>query len=193
MNEILKILNENSINGFHLKGGTDKADTHSYDKFYSELFSEYKNNNGTLLEIGAYNGGSTLLWHEYFKNFNIVSIDIINNYAENISNKLNKSRHEFILKDAYKKSTVKLLKDKYINGFDIIIEDGLHTVETQIFTIKEYFKLLNNNGIMVIEDIQSEEDAKKIMDLKIKCKSKELIDLRKNKNRYDDLVIVIKK
>jgi hypothetical protein len=193
MNDILEIINKNNINGFHLKGGTDKADTHSYDVFYSTLFSELRNTNGTLLEIGTYNGGSSLLWHEYFKNFKIVMTDVQNNIAENVLLKLEKERHEIIIHDAYKKNNVKKLKEKYLEGFDIIIEDGAHTLETQIFTIKEYFKILKKGGILIIEDIQSYDDAQVLLNINLRCKSKEIIDLRKNKNRYDDLLIVIKK
>ena len=41
--------------------------------------------------------------------------------------------------------------------FDIIIDDGPHTLESMIYIIKNYTQLLNNNGILIIEDVQAIE------------------------------------
>jgi hypothetical protein len=55
--------------------------------------------------------------------------------------------------------------------------------------------LLKENGILIIEDIQNYEYCEIIMNQidKNLYSSVEVIDLRKNKNRYDDILIVIKK
>jgi cephalosporin hydroxylase len=194
-NEILEIINKHNINGFINPGGTDKAKEHSYDLFYNSQFEKYKNNAGIILEIGVQYGGSSLLWNEYLPKFKIVMTDILNQVHPIIWDKMNKNRYEYINMDSFKTESINTLKVKYPEGFDIIIEDGPHTLESQIFTIKEYPKLLKDGGILVIEDIQKFEYCEIILNEinKEDFKSVEIIDLRKNKNRYDDILIVVKK
>jgi cephalosporin hydroxylase len=194
-NEILEIINKHNINGFINPGGTDKEKEHSYDLLYNSQFEKYKNNTGIILEIGVQYGGSSLLWHEYLPKFKIVMTDVLNQVHPIIWDKMNKNRYEYINMDSFKIECINTLKVKYPEGFDIIIEDGPHTLESQIFTIKEYPKLLKDGGILVIEDIQKFEYCEIILNEinKEDFKSVEIIDLRKNKNRYDDILIVVKK
>ncbi len=64
--------------------------------------------------------------------------------------------------------------------------------------ILDYFEL-NKNGILIIEDIQDKSSIKKLEEqftitskiYNIDCVF-EVIDLRYNKNRYDDLMFVIR-
>jgi predicted O-methyltransferase YrrM len=191
MNELIEILNKHQINGFQYEGGTDKATDHSYDTFYCKEFERFKNTKGTLLEIGSFNGGSGLLWHEYLPFIKIVMTDIQDNIPKNIKDKLNRS--EFILMDGYQKESIKALKNKYPEGFDIIIEDGPHNLETQMFALKEYSKLLKKGGVLIIEDIQNESDLNELLTVKLRGKTVEAVDLRHIKNRYDDLMIVVRK
>ncbi len=191
MNELTEILNKYKINGFENEGGTDKATDHSYDTFYCKELERFKNETGTLLEIGSFNGGSGLMWHEYLKGFHIVMTDIENNIANKVKEKLNRS--EFILMDGYQKESIKILKNKYPEGFDVIIEDGPHNLETQMFALKEYSKLLKKGGVLIIEDIQSESDLNELLRIKLRGKTIEVVDLRHIKNRYDDLMIVVRK
>lgn len=194
-NEILEIINKHNINGFINPGGTDKAKEHSYDVFYDEEFKKYKDKKGMILEIGVQYGGSSLLWYEYLPNFKIVMTDIRNQVHPIIWEKMKKERYEYIDMDSFNQESINQLKSKYPEGFDIIIEDGPHTLESQIFAIKEYSKLLKEDGILVIEDIQKYEYCDMILNQinKEEFKSVEVVDLRKNKNRYDDLLIVLKK
>ena len=194
-NEILTIIESHNINGFQFNGGTDKAEGHSYDIFYSEHFEKYKKNYGTLLEIGVQYGGSSLLWHDFLPNFKIVMTDIQNQVHPTIWEKMNSNRYEYINMNAFNDNSIKLINEKYPEGFDIIVEDGPHTLESQIFALKEYSKLLKKDGILVIEDIQKMEFVDILLSIKPETdyKSLELIDLRHIKGRYDDLLIILKK
>lgn len=195
MNEIVKILEKYNINGFNNPGGTDKATDHSYDKFYSEIFTDFLDKEIDLMEIGVQYGGSAVLWHDLFPKSNLVLIDKFNVVHPSIWGKLNENRYNFIINDAFTDTTIESLKSSYPLGFDIIIEDGPHTLESQIFAIKNYPKLLKNNGLLIIEDVQKYEYCSIIMNEinKEDFKSVEIIDLRGNKNRYDDILIVVKK
>jgi cephalosporin hydroxylase len=183
---------ENIINSYESKHDIIKFQFHSQKQ---SQFEHYKNNAGIILEIGVQYGGSSLLWHEYLPKFKIVMTDILNQVHPIIWDKMNKNRYEYINMDSFKIECINTLKVKYPEGFDIIIEDGPHTLESQIFTIKEYPKLLKDGGILVIEDIQKFEYCEIILNEinKEDFKSVEIIDLRKNKNRYDDILIVVKK
>ena len=195
MNEIVKIIENHNINGFEFPGGTDKAEGHSYDIFYSEYFDKYRNMVGNILEIGVQYGGSSLLWHDYLPKFKIVMSDILNQVHPTIIEKMNEDRYDFLLMDSFTNQSVETLKEKYPEGFDIIVEDGPHTLESQIFALREYSKLLKKGGILVIEDIQQFEYCDILLSMKLdfEYESLEVIDLRENKNRYDDLLVVLKK
>lgn len=194
-NKIVSILNTHNLNGFDKLGGTDKATDHSYDKYYSELFKELFNEEITLLEIGIQYGGSAVLWQELFPKSNLVLIDNVNIVNPLIWNILNKDRYNFLIDDAFTNNTIEKLKTLYPSGFDVIIEDGPHTLESQIFAIKNYSKLLKPNGLLIIEDIQNYDYCDIIINQldKESYSSVEIIDLRENKNRYDDILIVVKK
>jgi cephalosporin hydroxylase len=195
MNKIVEVLEKYEINGFNKLGGTDKATDHSYDTFYSEHFEKYRKESGTILEIGVQYGGSSLLWYDFLPNFNIVMLDIHNQVHPTIWEKMNNDRYEYINMDAFNMDNVNILNEKYPEGFDIIIEDGPHTLESQIFAIKEYPKLLKPNGILVIEDIQNYDYCDLIISQinDNDYTSVEVVDLRSNKNRYDDILIIVKK
>ncbi|MFN9897259.1 MAG: hypothetical protein ACK55Z_00415, partial [bacterium] len=76
-----------------------------------------------------------------------------------------------------------------------IVEDGPHSLDSQIYTLQNYLPLLKENGILIIEDIQDGNYVKILMESikNIEHKSIELVDLRHIKRRYDDLLIVVKK
>lgn len=65
------------------------------------------------------------------------------------------------LLDSTKDNNSILIKNKYGNNFDIILDDGLHTIEAQIKTFKNFWPLLKKNGIYLIEDIGNPELLKR--------------------------------
>lgn len=194
-NKIVEILEKHGINGFETAGGTDKATFHSYDGLYEEKLSQYIDKEVSLLEIGVQYGGSSLLWHDLIPMSKLVLVDIQDQVHPNIWSLMNKDRYDYHLMDAFNHQSVEIIKTKYPEGFDIIIEDGPHTLESQIFTIQNYVPLLKEGGVLIIEDIQRFEDGKILIDSigDLEHKSIEFIDLRHIKNRYDDLLIVVKK
>ena len=138
----------------HPSTGTDKNSTHNYiEGFYEANFASYQNVNSlSLLEIGVNNGGSLYLWNKYFVNGNILGIDIIDNLKEDWK-ELNNTK--YIITDAYNSSFVEILPQ-----FDIIIDDGPHSLESQIFFLENYLDKVKPNGLLIIEDIQNISDTK---------------------------------
>lgn len=173
---------------------TDKNTTHSYLELYEKLLNKKKYTAKNVLEIGISAGGSIKLWHDYFVNANVYGIDIIkdSNVWSEIKNKEN--IHLYTSTDAYKDEFVKKITDMNIK-FDMILDDGPHTLESMIFFVSKYSKLLTEDGILILEDIQDYkwiEHIKNAIPDELKCYT-HIHDLRKNKNRYDDLILIIDK
>jgi hypothetical protein len=79
--------------------------------------------------------------------------------------------------------------------FDMILDDGPHTLESMKTYVKYYSQLLTEDGILILEDIQS-WDWIDIIKAEIPQELQQFVstfDLRPNKNRYDDIVLVINK
>lgn len=183
---------EKLINNQH----TDKNTTHSYIPLYEKLLHPIRDTAKNVLEIGignfkAKNGGSILLWSQYFSNAKIYGIDILPKHRV-LDELYEKDNVELITEtNGYNKNFIDdKLKDK---KFDFLLDDGPHTLKSQEDFVELYSPLLNENGILIVEDVQSIEWLKKLTDktpehLKTFIK---IYDLRENKGRYDDIVFTI--
>lgn len=177
----------------------DKNTTHSYFGLYQELFEPIRKTAKNILEIGvgdfgSKNGGSILLWKLFFKNADIHAVDIISeNRVYDLVLQDNKIK-TYLETNAYDLNFVNNFKENN-TFFDVIIDDGPHTFESQRNFIKLYSNLLTENGILVIEDIQDIEWVKKFKEETPDHLKKyiHVYDLRHIKNRYDDIVFVINK
>ena len=61
---------------------------------------------------------------------------------------------------------------------------------TKKWTINNYLKFLNQDGIMIIEDVRGEETEELLNHIPPTHKG-EVIDLRSIKGRWDDILILI--
>ena len=173
---------------------TDKDTTHSYLEVYDDVFAPYQDKDINLLEIGNNGGGSIKLWLDYFKSIKIHGLEI-NNLKElhDLNNQYDNIDIVMGL-DAYCEKTLELTRSK--GPFDIIIDDGSHLPVHQLFAINYYMPLLKSGGLMVIEDIQSVDLISLLLNNIISLKSNdkvEVFDRRNIKDRFDDIMIVIKK
>jgi hypothetical protein len=184
------------VNNLH----TDKNTLHSYLDLYQELLCSKKNTAKNILEIGiGYyyhpNGGSIKLWYDYFLNANIYALDI--QHIDNIWDEIkNKNRIKLLTStDAYDEVKFnELFLDKNIK-FDMILDDGPHTLETMIQFIKLYSQIMTEDGILIIEDVQSInwiDDFVKVVPENLK-KYIQVYDLRHERSCGDNIVFVINK
>lgn len=141
----------NLLETYHHTGcSSDKETYHHYiSKFYNNLLTPYKNMKFNLLEIGVQYGHSLKLWDDFFDKAIIYGLDTINLLQHKFSHKVITMGG-----NAYSKESIYYFKSKNIT-FDIIIDDGPHTLESQIFFINNYIDLLNPNGYLIIEDVYS--------------------------------------
>lgn len=198
--EIRKKLNLTNIETMRLEelvdnSRTDKNTTHSYLPLYQNLLISKKNTATNVLEIGIQYGGSIKMWSDFFPNANVYGLDImdIKNVWKDIKNKDNIILYTST--DAYNKI---FFTDNLLNKdikFDFMLDDGPHSLESMIKFIKLYSQIMTDDGILVIEDVQSLDWADILKDI-VPENLKQFIkiyDLRNNKNRYDDIVFTIDK
>ncbi len=204
--KLTEIIDKYNMNGFkgnydiqgrHLGGwGTDKDAEHSYCDYYEEVLEPFIDKDVEVLELGTNYGCSAILWYEHLPKSNLVLLDI----AETINPKcwdiMDKDRFVYANCDAYDKSSAEQVSKLRPDGFDIIFEDGPHTLESQVDTLKYYSDQLKVGGKIFIEDVQEFEHFEVlenvVNELDGDYETKK-IDLRGNKNRYDDLIFEVTK
>ena len=170
---------------------TDKNTCHSYIPTYQELLSKKRESAKNILEIGIYTGGSIKLWHDFFINATIHGLEI-NLRDDVISEIKNNDRIKLYTGiNAYDINFVNShISDK---RFDVILDDGPHSLESMIYFIVIYSQLLTDDGILIIEDVQDWSWIEKLTTA-VPEKLQPYIktyDLRSNKNRSDDILFVI--
>lgn len=125
---------------------------HSYiENFYGKIFPPRKESTTSLLEIGIAGGGSLWLWEKYFLNAQIYAIDVDFHMHKKFEGQ---PRIHTLVDNAYSYTVTNKILDRQ---FDIIIDDGPHTLESQIFFIKKYLPKVAPGGLFIIEDIASNE------------------------------------
>jgi hypothetical protein len=143
-----------------------------------------------VLEVGIFDGGSIKLWSDYFVNATVYGVDVMDttNVWDGIKEKDNIVLHTST--DAYNPSFVEQFQN---TPLDMCLDDGPHTLESMKQFILLYSPLLTENGILIIEDVQS-EDWIHVLEATVPDHLKPFVryyDLRPNKNRYDDIVFTI--
>jgi hypothetical protein len=177
---------------------TDKNTLHSYLDLYYSLLHKKKYTAQNILEIGIHIGGSIKLWYDFFPNAKIYGLDSQMCTDHILFPNMLKNNERVVLftnTDAYKEDVIdKNITSKNIK-FDFMIDDGPHTLESQQNFIRYYSKFLKDDGILVIEDVQTMEWIPKLESVVPENLKKfiTIYDLRRNKNRHDDIVFTIDK
>ena len=181
---------------------TDKNTTHTYLDLYEQLLHGKRESARTVLEVGigdgnqgATNGGSIKLWNDYFRNATVYALDIQSLDCVWDGLKGNPRIVLYTSSDAYDENFV---KTTFVNKgikFDFMLDDGPHSLESMFQFITLYSPLMKDDGILIIEDVQSWDWIQPM----VECVPQELkkyievYDLRPLRGRYDDIVFVINK
>lgn len=163
---------------------TDKNTIHSYIDVYSDVLQSRRLSAKNVMEIGVKDGGSIIMWNEYFPSALITGIDI------NESTIPQTEKIRLLVGDAYTTDFVKCLSDR---RYDVIIDDGPHTLDSMLFVAEFYSRLLSHDGILIIEDIQNfnwTQQIKESFPVELRDKMY-VLDRRLIKNRYDDIIIIL--
>ena len=145
----------------YLLGWTDKEGGHKYfSHCYEELFTPYRDKPIDLLEVGCGYGGALTVWNDWFHDANLTGVEHTDHRPESkkirgqtysevfLFNEQDHPRIKLIVQDAYTEELANTLGE-----FDIIVDDGYHTIEQWNKLIKLYLPKLKPGGIMCIEDI----------------------------------------
>ena len=137
-----------SLKEIGLKYKTDKATEHQYCDFYEQHLSHLRFDKIKLLEIGIYKNQSLMMWKEYFPNAEIHGIDIVD-YTGNMIEGVH--YHCFNVENI---ADITRFSQQH-SDWDIIIDDGGHTMKQQQFAFKYLWKSLKSSGIFIMEDLHT--------------------------------------
>jgi hypothetical protein len=179
---------------------TDKNTGHSYLGLYEKLLKSKKTTAKNILEVGIgdfdeKNGGSIKLWRDFFTNATIYGLDILP-ISRVMDELLNDER--VILYTSIDAYNEEFFKTHFLNKnikCDFMLDDGPHSLKSMIQFIKLYSQIMTDDGILIIEDVQS-WDWIEILKNAVPENMKQFIkvyDLRPIKNRWDDIVFTIDK
>ena len=121
-------------------------------EIFNYFFPRDFNKSFTYLEIGSYEGMSLLYILERYKNVKITAIDLWND--SNIEISFNKNTNKYSNLKKIKLDSIIALRElnKNKEKFNYIYVDGFHDGAHVIVDAIEAFKLLDINGIMILDD-----------------------------------------
>lgn len=126
------------------KFDTDKYDLGYIKNFYNDFLILFKDIPINFLEIGIARCGSIKLWKSFFdKKSKIYAGDV--KISSSCSDGVN-----YILGDCYSDQIINNFENDF---FDLIIDDGPHTLESFQILIEKYFYKIKKNGYLIVEDV----------------------------------------
>ncbi len=137
------------------KYGTDKSPiTHNYTPIYHFYFKNIRYNTIKFLEIGFFRGGSARMWEKYFQNAELYFIDVRYHKFERYGQDLSERCH-FYKVNQENANQLKAFIIKTGGNFDIIIDDGGHSMRQQITSFEVLFPAVKSGGLYIIEDLHT--------------------------------------
>jgi hypothetical protein len=138
-----------SFNSF--KNSPYKSIKHStYFNVYDDLFSRFKQQPITFVEVGVLGGGSLFMWRDFFgPQARIIGIDLNPNARKWID-----FGFDIYIGDQSKSDFWKHFFHQ-VGEIDILLDDGGHTYLQQIVTVREVLPFIKHQGILVVEDTHS--------------------------------------
>lgn len=140
------------------KFGTNKSSINlegprsSFTGLYTLILSNIRNKKINFAEIGVEKNSSIKMWRDFFPKAKIFAFD-------NDNKKLVLAKKKKVYQTYYNKMDVKNSKDikanlgKIKGKIDVLLDDSTHEFEDQIRIIKNSYKFLKKDGIIIIEDI----------------------------------------
>jgi hypothetical protein len=118
-----------------------------YFPIYDRHLAPYRDRAVKVLEIGVFHGGSLDMWQRYLgPSTELVGVDI-----DPQARLLADPGRTVVIGDQADPSFLESLVDEY-GPFDVVLDDGGHTMDQQITSIETLFPTLNNGGVYIVED-----------------------------------------
>jgi hypothetical protein len=128
------------------------------DFFFTRI--NFYNKKINMLEIGSYEGNSSVFFLKYFPNLNLTCVDTFEGSIEQKNKNFNQVYENFKFNVSDYKERLKVVKDTSDNFFkstnvvfyDLIYIDGSHYYKDVLSDAKNSFKLLNKGGYLIFDD-----------------------------------------
>lgn len=134
---------------------TDKGlGLHEFTEVYDQYVTPYKDQAINFFEIGIFEGESLKLWEAYFKNANIIGLDINPDCAKYGGDR----KKVYIGSQTDDLLLWKIAKENI--PLSIIIDDGSHNWDHQIKSFRTLFPLLKSGGLYFVEDLHTSYASK---------------------------------
>ena len=121
-----------------------------YFEVYDRHFAKFRHKPLSMIEFGVWQGGSLQMWKNYFGPQAVIyGVDIDPRCAT-----LGEENITIIRGDQEDRASLRSIKAS-LPKFDIIIDDGGHTMMQQIVTFEEIFEHLKSGGVYLCEDLHT--------------------------------------
>jgi hypothetical protein len=185
------VLLENDLCLSQNSNGTDKEFPKMYvSKIYDPFIGGLKKQKFNFVEIGVRTGASVRLWAQYFEAMNFIGIDNEVDVVWQNADWVRGKNVQYMKADAYCHETLSELPDQ----ITVVIDDGPHSISSQIWLARNYTSRLSKDGFIFIEDIQG---GLSYCDRIIRAIPKtfggcvRILDLREISGEGDSLVVLI--
>jgi hypothetical protein len=121
-----------------------------YFDIYERHFGRFVGQEVNVLEIGVFHGGSLQMWKHYFGDQAAIYGLDVNPRVKS----LEEDRIHILIGDQGDRNFWTGVKPS-LPVFDIIIDDGGHTMDQQRITFEELYPLLSPTGVYLIEDLHT--------------------------------------
>lgn len=189
METLKEILERNKgANGF-----PDKDSTHSYLGVYAEILAPYRKSNTRVCEIGLFSGESLKMWEQYFADGIVYGIDCTEQPHGGMADlrpMIESGEHNIYLIDSTNADEVNSIFED--QTFNVLIDDGAHDIQSQLKTFEAFKRKMIPGSLYIIEDVEDIDSTRWVFDSMSGNFTVEVVDLRHIKNRFDDVLILIK-
>ncbi len=130
--------------------GTDKGTRgHHYTEVYDRFFFPIRQEARKVLEIGVLKGASLRMWRDYFPHAFVYGVDIEDTRS------VDSDRIRTFVADQANRTQLQKVIDATGSDFDLIVDDGGHTMEQQQVSFGFLFPHVRPGGYYVIEDVHT--------------------------------------
>lgn len=125
------------------------CDKERYWGLYGPLFGEMRDSATKVAEIGVWVGNSLRLWRDMFPKAHVYGIDIEEKREHD------EERITTFVADQEKRDELRRFTKTYGSDFDLIVDDGGHTMIGQQVSLGVLFPHVRPGGFYVVEDVHT--------------------------------------
>ena len=171
----------------------DPSCGHSFD----EVYEPYLKNSKRILEVGTQQGGFIKFCKDQLDDIFYVGADLYvhpkagANSWVNLDS-FNHMADKFYVGNAFHEDFINWVDSEGLtNSFDLVIDDGPHTVESQVWLIQRADVLLDENGVFICEDVAGIDYANQIKAASPFPDQTRIWDNSEKTGRWDDICVII--